>query len=63
MDRKKIALIAIAGFASGALVGFAWSSGAKSRMSESVTTEFSRGKLTVQVDMKKAIVGGVKDYL
>ena len=51
------------GFTIGAVIGFVWSQGVKSRISGSVKTGFDNGKFVVSFDVKEAAIGGLMDYL
>lgn len=51
------------GFLAGAALGFAWGQKAKSRIGDSVSTDFSGGVLTVQVDAVTAASSGLPDVL
>ena len=54
---------ATVGFVAGAALGFAWGQKAKSRIGQSVTTDFSGGRLTVEVDTIGAAASGLPDPL
>ncbi|WP_375170084.1 hypothetical protein [Marinobacter sp.] len=54
---------ATVGFIAGAALGFAWGQKAKSRLGESVKTDFSGGRLTVEVDTVTAAASGLPDPL
>lgn len=54
---------ATVGFVAGAALGFAWGKKAKSRIGDSVTTDFSAGRLTVKVDTVTAAASGLPDPL
>lgn len=60
---KKAVPWAAVGFVAGAALGFAWGQKAKSRLGDSVTTDYSGGTLTVKVDTVTAAASGLPDPL
>lgn len=54
---------ATVGFAVGIAAGFMWGKTAKSRIGESISTEWNGGVLAVKVDTIKAARSGVPDLL
>lgn len=59
----KVSAYTVFGFVVGAVLGFMWSSEAKKKATESVTTSFSDGVLTVQFDTKTLALEGVKGWI
>lgn len=51
------------GFLAGAALGFAWGQKAKSRIGESVTTDFNGGVLSIRVNTIDAAKAGLPDIL
>lgn len=60
---KKLFIITSIGFVVGVVAGFLYSSGVKSKLSESLTTEVSGGKFTMSVDIGGALTGGILDLI
>lgn len=54
---------AAVGFVFGAVAGFQWGKKAKSRIGESVTTNYDNGVISLKVDTYKAARAGLSDSL
>jgi len=63
MPKGKIAIALAIGFSVGAIAGFVYSSGVKSRLSQNIKTRFNDGKFEVSVDVMDAAVGGLADLI
>lgn len=57
----KVVPWAAVGFFVGSLAGFSWGKKAKSNIGQAVSTDFSGGKLTVEVDTITAARSGLAD--
>ncbi len=58
---KQAIPMAVVGFLVGALAGFQWGNKAKSKIGESVRTEFQDGVVRVEVDTVQAARSGLAD--
>lgn len=54
---------AAVGFVLGAVAGFQWGKTAKSRIGESITTDYEGGVLSVKVDTYQAARAGLSDSI
>ncbi|MHB1342561.1 MAG: hypothetical protein ACYCX5_12505 [Coriobacteriia bacterium] len=60
---KQVYIWSAVGFVAGAVLGFVWSDGTKSRLSNSISTDFDNGKMTITLDAAGAIAGPLADLV
>jgi len=59
----RVAALSLLGFAAGALIGFVYGQAARSRVSDSVSTDVQGGKVVVAVDVGRIAAGGLSGYI